>query len=94
MEQIDLFDAYLEQNNMWHFEGPRGVSRLTKITREVCGYNDSWGNNLETFFQDNPGAIEAVVCWIREQNNDEWAQNLREVVDTSDMVDVEEELDE
>ena len=89
MEQIDLFDAYLEQNNMWHFEGPRGVSRLTKIACEVCGYGSY--NTLEMFLEDNPGAIEAVVAWIREQNNDEWAENLRELVDTSDM---QEEVEE
>lgn len=89
MEQIDLFDTYLEQNNMWHFEGPRGVRHLNKVVQEVCGYG-GW-NTLEGFLEDNPGAIESVIAWVREQNNDEWAKNLREVVDTSDMQEVVDE---
>lgn len=84
MEQVDLFDTYLEQNRMWHFEGMRGVKNLNKIVQEVCGYGAH--NTLESFLEDNPGAMEAVVNWIREVNVLEWRQNLEELV--------EEELDE
>lgn len=86
MEQVDLFDKYCDQNRMWHFEGARGVRNLEKVVSEVCGYDGNWGNVLETFLQDNPGAVEAVVNWIREANCLEWRQNLEELV--------EEELDE
>ena len=84
MEQVDLFDTYLDQNRMWHFEGYRGVQNLTKIVQDVCGYGAH--KTLEGFLEDNPGAIEAVVNWIREANVLEWRQNLEELV--------EEELDE
>lgn len=76
MEQVDLFDTYLEQNQMWHFEGVRGVRNLTQIVEEVCGYT-----SLDTFLEDNPGAMEAVVNWIREVNCLEWRQNLEELTD-------------
>ena len=81
MDQIELFDTYLEQNRMWHFEGASGVRNLEKVVRNVCGYN-----HLQYFLEDNPGAVEAVVNWIREANCLEWRQNLEELV--------EEEVDE
>jgi hypothetical protein len=75
MDQLELFDAYIEQNRMWHFEGHRGVQRLEKIVDEVCDYG-----SLTEFLADNPGAMEAVVNWIREANCLEWRQNLEELV--------------
>ena len=76
MDQIEMFDTYLDQNRMWHFEGVRGVRNLTQIVEDVCGYT-----SLDTFLEDNPGAMEAVVNWIREVNCLEWRQNLEELVD-------------
>lgn len=76
MDQIEMFDTYLEQNRMWHFEGVRGVRNLTQIVEDVCGYT-----SIDTFLEDNPGAMEAVVNWIREANCLEWRQNLEELVD-------------
>ena len=81
MDQIDLFDKYCDQNRMWHFEGARGVRNLTQLVEDVCGYT-----SIDTFLEDNPGAMEAVVNWIREANCLEWRQNLEELV--------EEEVDE
>lgn len=87
----DLFDTYTDQNRMYHFEGTRGVSNLNKIVTEVCGYNSAWsgGNNLETFLQDNPGAIEAVINWIRESHCPEWRNNLEQLVTTGQEDDQE-----
>ena len=76
MDQVEMFDTYLDQNRMWHFEGVRGVRNLTQIVEDVCGYT-----SLDTFLEDNPGAMEAVVNWIREVNCLEWRQNLEELVD-------------
>ena len=76
MDQVEMFDTYLDQNRMWHFEGVRGVRNLTQIVEDVCGYT-----SIDTFLEDNPGAMEAVVNWIREVNCLEWRQNLEELVD-------------
>lgn len=76
MDQMEMFDTYLDQNRMWHFEGVRGVRNLTQIVEDVCGYT-----SIDTFLEDNPGAMEAVVNWIREVNCLEWRQNLEELVD-------------
>lgn len=80
MDQMELFDAYIEQNNMWHFEGQRGVRHLNKIVQEVCGYG-GYGNTVELFLEDNPGAVEAMVNWIREARCLDWQQNLEELVE-------------
>ena len=80
MDQVEMFDTYLEQNRMWHFEGQRGVRHLNKIVQEVCGYM-GYGNTVELFLEDNPGAVEAIVNWIREARCVEWQQNLEELVD-------------
>ena len=77
MDQMELFDQYTDQNRMWHWEGVRGVRNLAKVTEEVCGYTD-----IHAFLEDNPGAVEAVVNWIREANCLEWRQNLEELVET------------
>ncbi len=71
----DLFDTYLTQNHMYSFEGQRGVRNLNKITQDVGGYTD-----LEHFLEDNPGAIEALINWIQEQNNQDWNRNLIDLV--------------
>ena len=76
MDQLELFDAYIDQNRMWHFEGHQGLHRLDKLVREVCDYRD-----LNLFLADNPGAVEAIVNWIRESNCPEWKENLEELVD-------------
>ena len=76
MDQVEMFDTYLEQNRMWHFEGRRGVSNLQLILDQVCGYT-----SFDSFLEDNPGAMVAIVDWIREANCLEWRQNLEELVD-------------
>ena len=75
MDQIELFDKYVDQNHMWSWEGLRGVRLLTQVVNEVCGYT-----SMDSFLEDNPGAMEAVVNWIREANCLEWRQNLEQLV--------------
>lgn len=74
-----LILRYLNDNKMHSFEGPRGVRHMEKIVHEVCGYTSDFGGVLNNFFQDNPGAIEAVVEWIGNQRND-WKDNLESLV--------------
>jgi hypothetical protein len=78
MDQVEMFDTYLEQNGMWHFEGVRGVRILTQLVEEVCGYT-----SFDYFLEDNPGAMAAIVDWIREANCPKWRQNLEELVQNS-----------
>ena len=73
------FDNYLEKNNLWGTEGPRGVRNLERIMHEVCGYGPH--NTLQMFLEDNPGAVQALQEWIAmqcesKQGPEEWKQAL------------------
>ena len=78
----DILETYLDQNKMYNFYGRSGVEQLTTLTRDLIGGN--WSHTLEDFLEDNPGAMEAIVEWIRDQTarNKEWQDNLQEHVCT------------
>jgi hypothetical protein len=80
----DALQKYMDANRMYHFEGGAGVRSMKKIMKEVCGYSDDWQGTLSNFFEDNPGAVQAVVEWIGEQNNTEWTSNLAAMVESNE----------
>lgn len=73
-------NRYFEINEITSFEGARGVRNLEKTLKEVCGYSDAFGGVLRNFFEDNPGAVEAVLDWVGQQQPPEWAANLDSLV--------------
>jgi len=82
-ELSELLDNFLAQKKIYRFEGPQGRENLITIVRAL-GYR-SWnrydtdqGRALEAFLEDNPGAIEAIVEWIKKQGSQEWIQMLTE----------------
>lgn len=77
-------DDYFAERNFNSFEGERGVRNMEKTIREVCGYRADWGGTLQNFFIDNPGAIEAVMGWIAEQNVPDWNENLNNLTSVED----------
>lgn len=68
----ELIDAWMEKNNAWRTEGQRGVDNIEKLIRAL-GYR-----NMDGFLEDNPGAIESLFNWIKEQNVSEWKEALAE----------------
>ena len=74
----NLMEKYLDQNRMYSFEGARGVRFLCKIIG-VLGYSD-----YSDFMEDNPGAIEAIVEWIGDQNCPEWSQLIQSELEDKD----------
>ena len=90
-----LFEALLDQHNLHHNEGRRGVVSLCKIARSL-GYKDpQYFGQLETdacigdlieFLEDNSGAIEAIKEWIGNtvDNNTEWQDKLVDQVTPPD----------
>lgn len=74
----ELVDQYIEQNKLYSFEGQRGVRNFVKLINAI-GYTSSY-NSIEAFLEDNSGAIEAMVEWIRERNSPEWQESLSEQV--------------
>ena len=68
----ELIDEFIDNRNMHHFEGSRGVRYLLEII-QMCDKNY---HNFETFFSDNSGAIEAVLEWIKNARVSEWKENF------------------
>ena len=90
MQMHKIMDAYLDQREYYNFEGRRGVERLCQLAGDL-GYRDPYHSmqltstacvgNLIMFLEDNPGAIEAIVNWVRDNNSKEMADSLAEVTD-------------
>lgn len=73
MEKQEILDAYMQEKN-FRFEGEIGVKNLNKIAHAL-GYKEDgllYGSSFESFLQDNPGCVELIFNWIREQ-----ARNLQ-----------------
>ena len=80
LDGVVLLRKWQEKNRAWHFEGDRGVERLENLVK-VLGYPGTgfrFGNPVEQFLSDNPGAMEALVVWIEEQLDEspEWRENM------------------
>lgn len=86
-------EQYCSDSKMHNFEGERGIRNMKKIMREVCGYGDGYGTVIENFFNDNPGAIEAVVEWIGSQGVRDWDSNLTALIGP-DAIDGDDSEDE
>lgn len=81
IEDEELLDKYIDENDLYRNEGDRGMENLEKIVG-VLGYTGTgfrFGNPIEQFLSDNPGAIEAIMQFIGEwvPRNKEWADSLR-----------------
>lgn len=76
-----------EELNNLSTNGTRGVSDLAKMA-EALGYgygvnqlllnNGCFVSSILNFFEDNPGAIEAVYDWVREYYEDQLEANQEE----------------
>ena len=88
----ELLEEYMDQEKIYRFEGDSGLESLGKIF-EAMGYeehNFKYGSFVEVFLADNPGAVEAIIDWIEEQNVPEWKEKLKEKlhgVDSDDTQD-------
>lgn len=102
MTNARIVDRFLDHNQLNNNEGRRGVVKLCKLAAAL-GYKDPlyYGQlergatlgDLLCFLEDNPGVIEAVVDWIKEQNVDEWRAELEGQL-PSDSDDEEESEDD
>ena len=103
MQMHKIMDAYLEQREYYNFEGRRGVERLCQLAGDL-GYRDPhhYGQftstacigNLIMFLEDNPGAIDSIVEWVRETNSNEMSSNLADVTQLDDAELEEDDEDE
>ncbi len=85
----DIFNQYMDQY-FTRIEGKKGVRNLELLIKTL-GYGEGFipqgrGYVLEEFFEDNPGAIHAVIDFIDEliERNSEWKNRLSEKLNSSD----------
>lgn len=91
----EVLDKFCEQNNLYCFEGRRGVEALCKIAR-ACGYKDPmyWGQltsgacvgDLIQMLEDNSGLVEAMLEWVgnTQVHTETIANSLEEEVENED----------
>lgn len=81
----ELIEAFQNEKKAHCLEGSRGLIFLCTLVRAL-GYKDPQGfgqltrdaviGDLLTFFEDNSGAIEALIEWIGRTENEEWKASL------------------
>lgn len=77
-----------------------GAEALAAMAR-LLGYREQWGqlqfnngataSDLFAFFDDNPGAVEAVVNWVLEEGRTRDGEQLRDEDDEEDSEDEDDE---
>lgn len=82
----ELVDEFLDNEGYHSLEGRRGLTALCALVGAL-GYKDhnhslqlsssASVGDLVNFLEDNSGAIEEVVEWIKRQHSSEWESNLR-----------------
>jgi len=76
----ELLQKWLDNNRIWNFES--NTKNLEKVVN-LLGYRDSaFGNAVDDFLNDNPGAQAAIVEWIGDHVDkvSEWRENLEDEV--------------
>lgn len=87
MDMFDATDRFIDQEGLHNFEGQRGVKNLAKLVNAV-GYSDTIGrigqmvggaclSDIFVFLEDNPGAIAALVDFIRNARSPEWLESIK-----------------
>lgn len=88
-ELSELIDEFCQQEKIYRFEGESGLQNINKVC-EALGYRATgfrFGTNLEVFLTDNPGAVEAILEWINEQNDSEWRNNIESELESEESED-------
>ena len=70
MDLDTLIDNWMDKEKAYRMEGPAGYRNLSKLVR-LLGYRE-----MTDFLEDNSGAIESIVNWVREQNFPEWKKGF------------------
>lgn len=82
-----LLDDFMEENRMYSFEGRKGLEHLCHLV-SALGYKDpnyqlqlsskASVGDLINFLEDNPGLFEVILEFIKNNDSQEWAENLKD----------------
>lgn len=67
-----LMNKFIDEHKLYSLEGPRGLRNITKIV----GALDGSYRSFDSFLEDNSGAIEAIVQWIKSTRIPEWKEKI------------------
>jgi aromatic ring-cleaving dioxygenase len=76
-------NKFINDNRLHSTEGVKGLKNLCKIVRKL-GYKDPFNQfqfpdgcygDLFVFLEDNSGAIEVLVEWIKENHSEDESEN-------------------
>lgn len=81
----DAIDAVMDAKDLHRTEGRRGLESLCTLCR-ILGYKDPqyFGTisskasvgDLVLMLEDNSGAIESIIEWMKSQRSPEWLESL------------------
>lgn len=73
---MKLVSEALEKYVDAHMRRVDNSKALTQIVEAIGYRRDGFGEAIENFLNDNPGACEALYEWIGNQRCDEWTEQL------------------
>jgi len=84
MNLADLIDEFQNHHKSWRNDGHTGVKNLCHLVHAIGYRDDQFGQfdqngsygNLINFLEDNPGAVETLINWLSQQQNDDWRENI------------------
>lgn len=94
-EPVEIFEEYVNQKSSFHFEGDSGLEHLNEMAKDL-GYKENgfrYGSSLEQFLSDNSGAQAAIIDWIRENMDKNWAESLSNELELEDEVEDDVEVE-
>lgn len=77
----EAVEALLDQEMIYHFEGERGVRQLETLVEAL----DIEYQDFNYFLADNPGAQQAIVDWICDQNLSHWRTNVEAMIEDAEL---------
>lgn len=79
INQYEVMEEYLDAKEFYSFEGERGVNRLEELAEDLGYKGDGfkYGSPIESLLMDNPGCIETIIEWIRDNLTEEQMENLQ-----------------
>lgn len=84
----DLVNLWTQKEKAYNFEGDAGLQKLENLLG-VLNYKEQpfkYGDPIQRFLSDNPGAIEALIEWLSKEvpKNEEWSSALSEELGVED----------
>lgn len=92
----EIIQKFIDEKKLYRNEGETGVKNLETLI-QALGYRKHgfrYGELVEVFLVDNPGAVEALQQWIIDNAGPEWEDRVEMELDEDEDPDYNDEEDE